>query len=420
MPDNDSKFLKFKARVLAVNAGNTEDVLTSPITVKDYRGYRVGDTIPVGTKLIDIITKEFLSTAPTHTITITTVGQGTTDPSGTQSVTDGQNFTLNSATPNTGWKLKDVKLDGTVVTLPNTVSNVTRDHTYVATFEELPPTPTYTVTPSAGANGSISPSTAQTFNENDPVNITFTATPNTGYEVNNWKLNGIDVQTGGSTFTLSIPSITADQRVEVSFKDVPVVVEQYHVVVTDNTASTLSGAGTISPAAGSHDINVGTDTVVTVTPNTGFKVKTFTVDGTDVTSPYTITGAAKDQTVAVIVEFEEVVELAYDAYVQTSRSAGWSKPTVDNLVLGTGFNLTKPYTQTVPAPGANRYVIPALIYPKSAGNPTSIKEGDITESITAFTVGDTITIDGIEYYITYSNSVNTQATTSPTTFVYRW
>ena len=61
---------------------------------------------------------------------------------------------------------------------------------------------TFTVTPSSDANGTISPGIAQTVNYGS--SLTFTATPNTGYTVNTWSLDGTVVQTGGSTFTLRI------------------------------------------------------------------------------------------------------------------------------------------------------------------------------------------------------------------------
>ena len=56
--------------------------------------------------------------------------------------------------------------------------------------------PAWTVTPTAGANGSISPNTAQTVLAGS--SLTFTATPNTGYTVNTWSLDGTVVQTGGT------------------------------------------------------------------------------------------------------------------------------------------------------------------------------------------------------------------------------
>ena len=45
--------------------------------------------------------------------------------------------------------------------------------------------------------------------------VTFTATPNTGYVVNSWQLDGTVVQNGGTTFTLY--NITAAHRVQVTF-----------------------------------------------------------------------------------------------------------------------------------------------------------------------------------------------------------
>ncbi|CZO94748.1 DUF1566 domain-containing protein [Legionella pneumophila serogroup 1] len=78
---------------------------------------------------------------------------------------------------------------------------------------EQPPVQQFTVTPSAGANGSISPATAQVVNAGS--SLTFTATPNTGFGVNQWLLDGNVVQNGGTTFQLS--NIQANHTVGVTF-----------------------------------------------------------------------------------------------------------------------------------------------------------------------------------------------------------
>ena len=99
----DTSFVKYNHRILSINKGNSPDVLTESITVPSFRGYSAGEVIPAGTKLIDIITKEFKSTAPTHTVTITVVGSGTTSPAaGSHSVIEGNSFTMTSATPASG------------------------------------------------------------------------------------------------------------------------------------------------------------------------------------------------------------------------------------------------------------------------------------------------------------------------------
>jgi hypothetical protein len=71
----------------------------------------------------------------------------------------------------------------------------------------------YIVTPSAGSNGSISPNTAQRITSGSSVS--FTATPNSGYTVNDWTVDGTVAQTGGTQFILS--SVTTNHTVQVTF-----------------------------------------------------------------------------------------------------------------------------------------------------------------------------------------------------------
>jgi hypothetical protein len=78
---------------------------------------------------------------------------------------------------------------------------------------EQPPVQQFTVTPTAGANGAISPSTPQVVNAGS--SLTFTATPNTGFGVNQWLLDGNVVQNGGTTFQLN--NIQANHTIEVTF-----------------------------------------------------------------------------------------------------------------------------------------------------------------------------------------------------------
>ena len=70
------------------------------------------------------------------------------------------------------------------------------------------------ITPSAGPNGSISPSTPQPATQNG--NVTFNAIPNTNYVVDTWSVDNTVKQMGGTQFTLS--GITASHSVHVTFK----------------------------------------------------------------------------------------------------------------------------------------------------------------------------------------------------------
>ena len=495
----DIKFLKYKTKILAVNTGNQPDRLTRDIVVPTFRGYTAGDFIPAGTLLSAIIEKEFNSAPPAPKVTISVTGSGTTVPAeGPHDVTYGGSFTITSATPASGHRLSSVTVDGAAVTLPHTISNVTSDHTARVVFEELPPTTTFTVTPQAGSNGSISPAAAQSFNENDPVNITYTATPATGYQVDKWQVNGVDDQVGGDSFTFTLSAITANQTVKVLFKAIPVTptytitgqvdggngsisptnageydegsnvgaqtftatpntgyevdkwfvdsteqtgetgttftlpaitginknyvvkvkfkalpVDTYTVTVTDNTSSTLSGAGTISPTVGPHTVNVGTDTVVTVTPNTGFKVETFTVDGVDKTSPFTITGAAKDQTVAVVVKFEKIPSgsIYNDAYIAASGRTYKEADVVEaNVVLGSP--MADPDTAVAQIKAgtfafhthAQAKSVETILIAKSLCRLTSIVQNGF-ECLNNNWYEKTMTFDGVDYWCYHNTTV---------------
>ena len=76
-----------------------------------------------------------------------------------------------------------------------------------------PPNTQYTVISSADANGLINPSTSQVVNSG--ATLTFIATPNTGYGVNQWFVDGTLVQTGGNTYQLT--NVTANHSVNVTF-----------------------------------------------------------------------------------------------------------------------------------------------------------------------------------------------------------
>ncbi len=71
----------------------------------------------------------------------------------------------------------------------------------------------YTINSSAGPGGSVSP--VGSFLVNGGDSVTFTATPQTGYQVSTWSLDGVAVQTGGLTYYL--PEIQASHSVQVTF-----------------------------------------------------------------------------------------------------------------------------------------------------------------------------------------------------------
>ena len=109
---------------------------------------------------------------------------------------------------------------------------------------EQPPVQQFTVTPSAGANGSISPATPQVVNAGS--SLTFTATPNTGFGVNQWLLDGNVVQNGGTTFQLN--NIQANHTVEVTFNQTTLS------PLTQNLALSINSPGADPALAGNARI----------------------------------------------------------------------------------------------------------------------------------------------------------------------
>ncbi len=81
-----------------------------------------------------------------------------------------------------------------------TFSNVTDDHTISATFA----IDTFTITPTAGANGSITPATAQTVNYG--ANRAFTIEADTGYDVADVLVDGDSV---GPVTSYTFSNVTA-------------------------------------------------------------------------------------------------------------------------------------------------------------------------------------------------------------------
>ena len=116
---------------------------------------------------------------------------------------------------------------------------------------------TYTITASADANGSITPTSAVVNYNGSQL---FTATPTTGYTVDKWQVDGADVQTGGTTYTLS--NITATHTVAVTFSRIIFSISGYVVEIDGNTPvkDVLMSAGdtnTITDANGYYELSVG-------------------------------------------------------------------------------------------------------------------------------------------------------------------
>lgn len=186
-------------------------------------------------------------------------------------------WTLNGATVQTGGNTF-------------TVSNFSASMGYISvavTFRRL--VSSYTVTASAGPNGSVNPSGGVSVPAGGSQ--AFTATPDTGYTVDVWRVDGTVVQSGGTAFTLT--DVRGNRAVQVTFKLVPV---NYTINARAGTGGSISPGGTFQLQAGSSQ-------TFTASPNGGYEVDRWEVDLIRVQTggtSYTLSNVGGNRTVEVI------------------------------------------------------------------------------------------------------------------------
>jgi hypothetical protein len=149
---------------------------------------------------------------------------------------------------------------------------------------------TYTVTPSAGTNGTITPNTPQTVNSGSTTS--FTITPNTGYQTVTPVGGTCGGTLTGNTYTTT--AITAPCTVSPTFST-----NQY------TTSSTVTGGNGM--ASCTNSVNYGATSTCTITPSSGYRIATFTDNGTDqkaaiTGNSYSITAISANHTITATFE----------------------------------------------------------------------------------------------------------------------
>lgn len=162
----------------------------------------------------------------------------------------------------------------------------------------------WTITASAGANGSISPTGAVAVVQG--ANQGFTITANSGFHVSDVTVDGSSVgAVTGYTFT----NVTANHTIAASF-----------AANSTFTITASAGAnGSISPS-GAVVVSSGANQGFTITPNSGFHVSDVTVDGSSVgaVTSYTFTNVTANHTIAA-------------SFAVNSSTGAWSMASGDYL-----------------------------------------------------------------------------------------
>ncbi len=149
-----------------------------------------------------------------------------------------------------------------------------------------PPPVNYTITSSAGTNGTISPSGAISVASGS--NRTFTITPNSGFEINDVLVNGNSV---GKVNSYTFNNIRSNQTISATFKtSLPGII---------TIAATAGPNGSISPS-GVTTVTFGSNRTYTISPNSGFEINSVLVNGTSVgaVSTYTFSNVRSNQTIS--------------------------------------------------------------------------------------------------------------------------
>ncbi len=209
------------------------------------------------------ISATFAASVTSYTITASAGAKGTISPSGAVTVSSGASQTFNF-TPATGYKVASVTVDGTAVTTASSYSfsNVTANHTISVSFAPA----TFTLTASAGSNGTISPSGAVSVNYGGSQ--TFMITPATGYQVASVLIDGASV---GALTSYAFSGVTANHTISATFTS-----------TSSFTITPSAGAnGTISPAT-PVKVKSGASQSFTIAPATGYQVSSVVVDGASV------------------------------------------------------------------------------------------------------------------------------------------
>ena len=172
------------------------EVISGGVTIKDDKF-----TMPDGNVEVKAIFEKDAPPAPTEfTITVTSGDNGTASASHAKAVV-GTEIRL-TATPNTGYHLKEWQVISGGVTIENNKFTMPSANVEVkAIFEkDAPPAPTeFTITVTSGDNGTASASHAKAVVGTE---ITLTATPNKGYHFKEWQVISGGVTIKDDKFTM--------------------------------------------------------------------------------------------------------------------------------------------------------------------------------------------------------------------------
>jgi len=264
-----------------------------------------------------------------YTITPTAGMGGAINPGTPQIVPAGSNSTTFTITPNAGYALADVLIDGVSMGPLGeyTFTSVNSDHTIWALFSPIE----FTITPSAGPNGTIAAATPQTV----PIggSMAFTITPNTGYRIADLIVDGVKV---ADTTSYQFTNVQANHTIDVTFAPLT-----YSI-----TSSTGVGGTVMTDAVQWLDYGTNSSTY-SITPDPGYYIDSVLIDGVSVGRPttYTFTNVTADHTISATFKLKTMYRFSntnrYNSAVQGAQLTYPNWTGVTDLVVVSGENYSR-------------------------------------------------------------------------------
>ncbi|HWQ64092.1 MAG TPA: PKD domain-containing protein [Methanospirillum sp.] len=300
---------------MIVPSGNTTATYGQTLTFNStaFSGYQLADITdngvskgPVSSYTLNVTDNhEIVAHFQPDVLTIAAVaGQGgQIQPNGTVNVTFGNTQCFN-ITAFSNYFISNVEVDG--ISQGNNTSpmtycfpNVTKNHSINASFSKY----AYTITPSAGVGGTISPSTPQNVTIGDSINFNIAANPcyTIGDVIVDGKSNGPQV----SPFVYTFPNVNADHTIQAVFQ-----IKTYNILVNQSNGGNISPAGT----NGIVQVNCGSNQTFTITPDAGNALYDLIVDNSSVgpINPYTFVNISSDHTIEPVFVLPPVPDFEAD------------------------------------------------------------------------------------------------------------
>ncbi len=239
------------------------------------------------------------------------------------------------------------------------ITNVTAVHTVVVAFA----IDTFTITASAGANGSITPSGAVSVNYG--ANQSFTITPAANYHVADVL---VDAVSQGAITSYTFTNVTAAHTIAASF-----TINTYVITASAGANGSITPSGAVS-------VNYGANQSFTITPSANYHVADVLVDGSTVgaVTSYTFTNVTAAHTIAASFTINTNVITA---------SAGANGSITPSGAVSVNYGANQSFTIT---PSAHYHVADVLVDGSTVGAVTSYTFTNVTA---AHTIAASFTID---------------------------